>query len=426
MNDVRMDAPDETIPRGPYAALKYVNYRRFAGGWIISTIGIQMMATAIGWELYERTHDALKLGLVGLVQAIPVIFFALPAGQVADLIDRRRIVFLSQLCMCLCATGLALTSLLHGPILLIYGLLFLAGCAKAFNSPARASLLPLIVPPEIFANAVTWNSSAFQFAAMSGPYLGGLLIAWTHAAWPVYATTAVGTLVFAFAVSLVRPRAMQRTGGAMNLRSMAAGASYLLHERTVLAALTLDLFAVLLGGAASLMPIYAKDILHVGPDGLGLLRAAPYIGAFVMALVLAHRPPMQRAGPALLWSVTGFGLATIVFGLSNWFPLSLCCLLVAGALDNISVVVRHVLVQVRTPDALRGRVSAVNSVFIESSNELGGFESGLVASWFSPVISVVAGGIGTIVVVATIALAWPEIRRLRRLDASLPTSNNTA
>lgn len=403
------------IPPDPYAALRIPNYRRFASGWMISTIGIQMLGVAVGWELYERTHSAFALGLIGLVQALPVIILALPGGHTADTYDRQRIVIFTQLFTTVCAVGLAVLSYYNGPVLAIYVLLMAAGCCKAFNSPARASLLPLIVPTEIFPNAVTWNSGAFQFAATAGPALGGLVIHWTGAVWPVYLITAAATLTFALSLSAVRPRTghvRDPAADGLTFKAMVAGVSYLRQEKTVLAALTLDLLAVLLGGATTLMPVFAKDILHVGPTGLGLLRASPYIGAFLMALVLAHRPPFRHAGRALLGSVAAFGIATIVFGLSKSIALSFIALLVAGAVDNISVVIRHVLVQVRTPDAVRGRVSAVNSVFIESSNELGGFESGLVAKFFGPVVSVVSGGIGTIAVVAVIAWLWPQLRRL--------------
>lgn len=396
----------------PYGALRSANYRRYVSGWVISATGMNMMGVAVGWEIYERTSSALALGIVGLVQALPVIILALPAGHAADSMDRRRLVILTQLVFCACGAGLALVSYFHAPVAAIYALLMCAGSAKAFNSPGRGSLFPLVVPPEIFQNAVAWNSGVFHLAATVGPALGGLLIRWTGVAWPVYASMSVAALAFAISLLGVRPRAQERLSGGFTWASLAAGVDFVRQEKTILSAITLDLFAVLLGGATSLMPMYAKDILRVGPVGLGWLRAAPYLGAMVMALALAHRRPFRRAGPALLWAVAGFGVLTIVFGLSRWFPLSLACLLAAGALDNISVVIRHVLVQVRTPDALRGRVTAVNVVFIESSNELGGFESGLVASIFGPVVSVVSGGIGTIVVVAMIAWRWPEIRRL--------------
>lgn len=411
---------DRAIRHDPYAALRNPNYRFFASGFLVSAIGLGMLSTGLQWEIYERTGDPLMLGYMGLARAIPVFLCALPAGQAADIFDRRRVLIGTQLGFAAVTTLLALVSLSHIPLWITFLLIALSGCVRSFNGPSRNSLIPLIVPPETFQNAMTWNSGVFQLSATGGPLLAGLLIAATGAAWPVYLSTAAGCLFFAATASRLRPRPQQRTAGNFTIASMTAGAGHLWREKPVLAAIALDMFAVLIGGATALMPIYAKDILHVGPTGLGALRAAPYVGAFLMALILAHRPPFKRAGPALLLSVAGFGAATVVFGLSTWFPLSLAMLVLLGALDNISVVIRHVLVQVRTPDFLRGRVSAVNSVFIESSNELGAFESGLVAKLYGPVFSVVSGGIGTILVVLGIAWTWPQVRRLGTLAEADP------
>ncbi len=409
-----------------YAALRAKNYQRFALGFVTSSTGLQMLSTGIAWEVYERTHDALALGFTGLARAIPVILLALPSGQAADIFDRKKVLVTTQSAFAILTAILAIVSWSAAPIWTIYLLLFLTGCARAFNGPSRNSLLPLIVEPEVFHNAVTWNSGVFQFSAVGGPIFAGLIISATRTAWPVYACCAATCAIFALSASFLKPRVEPRQdkgkpdnsslGSKFTLRSMTAGAGHLWREKTILSAIALDLFAVLLGGATALMPVYAKDILNVGPVGLGALKAAPYVGAFLMALVLAHRPPFRRSGPTMLLSVAAFGIGTIVFGYSKWFPLSLAALIFLGAVDNISVVIRHVLVQVRTPDHLRGRVSAVNSVFIESSNELGAFESGLVAKLFGPVISVVSGGIGTILVVLGIAWAWPEIRRLGKLQ----------
>ncbi len=407
--------PDSPSKHDPYAALRSPNYRRFASGFLFSSTGLQMLGTAIGWEIYERTHDPLMLGYVGLARALPVILLALPAGHAIDHFNRKRVLVVTQFAMGLAAALMAFASYHTVPLWTIYALLVLTGCARSFNGPSRASILPMIIEPGDFHNAVTWNSSVFQISATAGPILAGLMIHQFGAAWPVYVVTAAGCFAFALSSSFLKPRHRARPTGPLTLRSMTAGISHVWREKTVLSAITLDLFAVLFGGATALMPVYAKDILHVGPVGLGILKAAPYVGAFVMALAIAHMPPIRRSGPALLLSVAGFGLATVAFGLSTWFPLSLAVLFVAGALDNISVVIRHVLVQVRTPDELRGRVAAVNSVFIESSNELGGFESGLVARFLGPVFSVVSGGVGTLAVVVAVALIWPEIRRLGSL-----------
>ncbi|MFN0012623.1 MAG: MFS transporter [Phycisphaerales bacterium] len=413
-----MPAPGAEPPppkHDPFAALREPNYTRFASGWIFSTMGARMQGVAVTWELYERTHSQLALGYVGLSQALPVILLALVGGHAADVHDRRTLVIASQMAYFLCSLGLAAVSLWQGPVWVIYGCLVLSGAAKAFNSPARGALLPLLVPKETFHNAVTWNSSIFQAAAIGGPVLAGLMLGVYHAAWPVCLLAAGGALAFALSMTAVRPRAAQRMSEPRTLRTLFGGFAFLRQERTVLAAITLDLFAVLIGGATALLPVFAKDILHVGPRELGFLNAAPYVGALIAAQVLAHIPGFKRAGPVLLWSVAGFGLATIGFGLSTNFWLSLALLALLGGLDGISVVVRHVLVQVRTPDSVRGRVAAVNSVFIESSNELGAYESGLVAHLWSPMVSVVSGGIGTLVVVAGIALAFPALRRLGTL-----------
>jgi len=405
----------------PYFALRSGNYRAFAAGFLTSSTGLQMLATAIGWEVWERTEDPLALGYIGLTRAVPVLILALPAGHASDLYNRKYILMLSQIGFALSAAGLAAASYLHAPVWVLYALLALTGCARSLAGPARASLLPLLVDAPVFHNAITWNSGVFQFSAIAGPLAAGALIAATGEAWPVYVCAALGCAIFAGSAGVLRPRAAERGTGKFTLASMGAGLGHVLREKTILATLTLDLMAVLLGGATALLPIYADEVLHVGALGLGWLRAMPYVGALVMSLVLAHRPPFARAGPALLWSVAGFGACTIVFGLSRDITLSLAMLFLLGALDNVSVVVRHVLVQVRTPDSLRGRVSAVNSVFIESSNELGAFESGLVARLFSPLISVVSGGIGTIVMVGAIAMIWPEIRRLGALRLEDPT-----
>ena len=420
----------------PYEALRSSNYRRFAMGFLASSTGLQMLGTAIGLEIYDRTGQPLALGYSGLARALPVVLLALPAGHASDLYDRRKIIIGSQVGYALCAAVLTVLSIFQAPVWTFYLMLSLSGVARAFNGPARGALLPSIVEPELFQSAVAWNSGVFQFAAIVGPMLAGTMMKLTglyipsHGKyWPVYFFTAMGTVFLAAMVFTIKPvRPAPRAAGRFTPRSMLAGMSFVFKEKTIFGAITLDLFAVLLGGATALMPIYAKDILHTDEVGLGALRAAPFVGAFLMALWVAHRPPFKRAGAALLWSVIGFGAATIVFGLSKNLLLSLGALFLLGAFDNISVVVRHVLVQVRTPDELRGRVGAVNSLFIEMSNELGAFESGAVASGYTylaaatvaggAVFSVVSGGIGTIAVVAVVAAAIPQLRKLGRLDGT--------
>lgn len=399
-----------------YVALRFKNFRLYIAGTLIAVIGQQMQSVAVGWELYERTGSAMALGWVGFVQALPVILLALPAGQLADWVSRKRIVMGAQVVLAASSLGLAYLSYTQGSLELVYLLLFLSGVARAFNAPARSALFPQIIPARAFANAVTWNSSFFEIGSMAGPALGGLVIAMLRSATLVYILDATLSLIRFALVGMIEVSESGRVHEPFSLESLAVGIRFVYRTKIILATITLDLFAVLLGGAVTLLPIFAKDILQAGPTALGWLRAAPSIGAFTMAMLQTHLPPMRHAGKTLLWAVAGFGLATIVFGLSRSFPLSFAMLFLAGALDNISVVIRQTLVQTLTPDELRGRVSAVNNVFISSSNELGGFESGLVAKLFGPVFSVVSGGIGTIAVVIWVNLVWPEVRRLRSLN----------
>jgi MFS family permease len=400
----------------PYAAFQFADFRRYVLAGTISTVGAQMQSVAVGWELYERTGSAMDLGLVGLVQFLPVLVLALPAGHAADRYSRKSILLVAQVLLLTASAGLALLSYGQGPVWLIYVCLLLAGMAQAINRPSRWSILPQLVPGSILASAVTWNTSGWQSAAVAGPALGGLIIFLTRGAAWVYLFDVACCLVAIALIGAIRSRPAPRGVEEVSLRSLVAGFEFVRKSDLILAAITLDLFAVLLGGSTALLPIFARDILHVGPAGLGWLRSAPAFGAALMAVAQAHRPPLRRAGTTLLWAVAGFGVATIVFGFSTNAVLSFVMLLLTGALDNISVVVRGTLVQTLTPDAMRGRVSAVNGLFIGSSNELGGFESGLTARLFGPVASVVGGGIGTILVVLTAAWYWPRLRHLGALN----------
>lgn len=402
----------------PYAALRSRDFRLLVIGRFIVTFGEQAIDIAIGWELYDRTHSALALGFVGLALVVPVLFLALPSGHLADRFDRKRIMLLSESVLALGALGLGFLSLLRGPIPLFYACIFLIGVGGSFQRPASSAFVTQTVPAEHFANAATWNSSSWQLASVLGPAFGGLIIALTFRATPVYFIYVGAVIVYLSLLLMIRgnPRLAQVTKKGTTLASLREGVDFVWRTKIILAAITLDMFGVLLGGATTLLPVFARDILHVGPAGLGWLRAAPSIGAVVMALALAHLPPMARAGRALLLAVAGFGVATIIFGLSHSFVLSLAMLVLLGAFDNISVVVRSTLLLVKAPDAMRGRVSAVNSMFISTSNELGGFESGLTAALFGPAISVAAGGIGTLLVVSAVALIWPQMRRLGKLS----------
>ena len=401
---------------GPYAALRSRDFRFFLTGRFLSVIGAQMLDVAIGWELYERTGSAMALGYVGLVQVVPIYLLVLPAGHTADRFDRRTVVSFSLLLLIACSIALAAISYTQAPVPLVYVCLFLIGCGLAFHRPASAAMLPQLVPREDFSNAVTWSSTGWQAASVIGPAIGGMVIALAHRAGPVYVIDAALMLCFLACLAAVRGRPAPRARESASWRTFLAGVDFVLGEQVIFGAITLDMFAVFFGGATTLLPLYAKDILHVGPDGFGWLRAAPAIGAVIVAFVIAHAGPLRRAGHTLLWAVAGFGLAMIVFGLSRWYPLSLVMLIAAGGLDMVSVVIRSTLVQVRTPDAMRGRVSALNSLFIDTSNELGGWESGATAAWFGPVLSVVGGGLATIGVVAVVAKEWPALRGLRTLQ----------
>ncbi len=399
-----------------YAAWRLPAFRRYFTGNMILILGWQMQKVAVGWEIYERTGSALHLGYAGLVQFLPQVLWSLAAGHIVDAYNRKRVFMAALVFNSMAASGLALNAWHGGSIYFLYACLFATGTARAFVMPSRAAFLPGIVPMDIFGSAVSWNSSGFEISSMAGPALGGLLIGFFRSATLVYAITAVGMLTFVFLLSTIAHKQQTEARQPMSFRSLSAGFRFVWRQKVVLSAILLDMFGVLLGGATAMMPIYAKDILRVGPQGLGWLMTAPSLGAFSMALIQAHRGPLRNAGRTLLFAVTGFGAVTVIFGVSENFWLSMSMLFLLGSCDNISVVVRSTLVQILTPDDMRGRVSALNSLFIGTSNELGAFESGLVAGFFGPVVSVVSGGIGTIGVVALIAWIYPELRRFTRLD----------
>ncbi len=404
----------------PYLAFRTPSYAVLTAGWMVALIGHAIESTALGWEIYDRTGSELQLGYVAGVQAIPLLLLALPAGQLADLFDRRKIIFISQITAAVFTAWLAWLS--YSPtwgVGWMYVALVLSSTALVLGRPSRSALMPMLVAPAAFANAVAWNSTMFRIATVIGPALGGLVIAlslkWHGTLSMAYGISAGCMAGFAVMMPLLKLRPMLIDNRPPD-RSLLAGLRFVWNTKVILAAMSLDMFAVLLGGSVYLLPVFAKDILHVGSVGFGWLRSAEAVGALVMALMLAHLPPMKHAGRAILLSVAGFGLATIVFGLSTNFVLSFAMLVLIGVFDSISVVIRHTLVQVMTPDAMRGRVSAVNNVFIGASNELGGLESGVTAKLLGPVGSVVLGGFGTIVIVAAVAAAFPNIRRLKGLQ----------
>ena len=401
----------------PYQALRYRDYRLFLAARLLAAIAVLMQDVAVGWQLYERTNSALALGLTGLASVTPTILFALPAGALADRVDRRNVVRLGRLLTGSMSLWLAVLSATRGPVWMIYVALFLGGIGYAFVGPAQNALLAQVLPTEAFANGITWSSTAFEIAAVSGPALSGVLIALETSATGVYVTCALLAFTYVVLFTFVHPREQAIEREPLTRAALAAGIRFVLHERIIFGAITLDLFAVLFGGATTLLPIFAKDVLRVGPVGLGWLRAAPSAGALLTALWLAHRGPLRRAGRLLMIAVAGFGAATLVFGLSRSFPLSMAALFFVGAFDSISVVIRASLLQLRTPDRLRGRVNAVNSIFIDLSNELGGFESGSVAALIGPVATVVLGGIGTLAVVGVVTARWRDLVGLDALDS---------
>lgn len=426
----------------PYAVWRNRNYRLYSISWLAMVMAGQIETVAVGIHIYARTADPLALGWIGLVRALPVMLLAIAGGQLADRFNRRTIILVTMTLGALATGGLAALAFFEAPVSGFYAFLLLGAVGQALGSPARAAILPQLVPVSIFTNAMVWNSSIFQVSSMVGPALGGLLLGRNDYSPPAFALALL--LRLGGLVPLLRLR-VARTGqteGGMSLRSVLAGIRFVRDNRIILATITLDMFAVLVGGVTYLLPVFAKDILHVGGFGLGLLRSAEAVGAIAMAMAIAHLPPLRRAGRAMLWAVGGFGAATVLFGLSQWFWLSLVAMFLIGACDNISVVVRHTLVQVLTPDRMRGRVSAVNNVFIVASNDLGGLESGVTArlfgslasglGWATPglsvriagaVSSVVFGGVGAILAVFGTARAFPQVLALGSLREIKPADD---
>ena len=414
-------SPSPNPKRDPYAAFRSKLYRAYTIGWFVAMLGTRIQSVAIAWEMYQRTGDALSLGLVGLAQALPTMLLALPAGYLADRFNRAKLVMVSLVLMTLTSIALAVLSYTEGSVELMYFFLFLDAAAVIIGRPARVAMMPQLVPAEAFPNAVMWNTSMMQFTSVMGPALGGFVVAWNVPA--AYVITASTSVIYLLMVSRLTLPPGKKPIGAASFSTLAAGMQFVWNTRIIFTVIALDMFAVLLGGAVYLLPIFAEDILIVGAEGFGWLRAAPAVGAFLLGVSMVYLPPMQRAGRTLLLCVAGFGLVTIVFGLSKSFWLSFAMLALTGAFDNVSMVVRQTLVQTLTPDEMRGRVSAVNSIFVGASNELGGLESGVVAHFFGPVVSAVSGGIGTILVVLAAGWLSPELRKYGPLvgSSSKPT-----
>ena len=415
-----MATTDQRLSSGT-ASFQFSGFRLYQISRFCIVFCTEMQSVAVGWQVYEITKRPLDLGLTGLVQFLPGIFLFLLAGHTADRFDRRKL-------LTLCFVGYSLSSallllvtlrfeLLHRAetVTPIFAILFLVGVVRSFSMPASRALLPQLVPEEHFQSAVAWNSGIFQCATILGPALGGLLYAFARGPALVYGVALSAGVLSVLITMKIQIQNRPRTREPFALNTVFAGFRYIWTHKLVLGSISLDLFAVLLGGAVALLPVYAKEILRTGPWGLGLLRSAPGIGAGVMALLIAFQPIRRRAGAAMLWCVAAFGAFTVVFGFSRSLTLSLISLFFVGAADMVSVVVRGVLIQIETPDEMRGRVNAVDMIFIGASNELGEFESGLAAQWLGVVPAVVLGGMGTILVTVLWAWMFPELRNADRL-----------
>jgi MFS family permease len=401
----------EILP-GPSGIFAYPDLALYQIARFFIVGALEMQSVAVGWQVYEITRRPLDLGLVGLAQFLPGVFLFLVAGHAADRHDRKRLL---NICYCgfVVCSGLLLFATLRGirSVHFIYAVLLFLGVVRCFNWPASRALLPQLVPMEYFSKAVAWNASTFQAATILGPAIGGVLYAAMRGPSIVYGGATLSGVIALLATLRITSKSQVRPAQDMSLHTVMAGFRYVWREKVVLGSISLDMFAVLLGGAVALLPVYASEILKTGPWGLGLLRSAPGIGAAMMAIFLAKRPIQRRAGAIMLWCVAGFGVFTILFGVSRSLMLSMIALLLVGATDMVSVIIRATLVQFATPDEMRGRVNAVDMLFIGASNELGEFESGLTAHWFGTVPAVVLGGVGTLIVIGLWAWLFPELRK---------------
>jgi MFS family permease len=426
-----MPEPPAPDSHDPYLAFRNPIYRRFALSYVLAVISSQILATAVQWDVYALTNSPLALGWLGGLNALPLMLLSLPAGHVVDIMPRRRILIITQ--VLLIAVPWAMVGLAgyvtdsQARTILLFVLSGLNAVTLTFARPARVSLLPSIIPRELYGNAFTWNSSLFEMSSWVGPALTGLLLM-AGVQWAYFSSGLCMAACMGLTLGLPSPPPSE-SSRSVTLEALMRGLRFVWSTPLLISAMTLDMLAVLLGGATYLLPVFTKDVIQSPlTSGLlstestryGLLRAAPAFGAAMMAVTLAHQPLTRNAGKKLLWAVAGFGAATIVFGMSTNFWLSLAMLILVGAFDNISVVVRNTLVQTITPDSMRGRVSAVNQVFIGASNEIGGLESGVACRLLGPVLAVVTGGIGSILVVSGIALRWPELRRLHSLKELQP------
>ncbi|MGA9836200.1 MAG: MFS transporter [Gemmatimonadaceae bacterium] len=408
-------------PRDAYASLRHPNFRWFIVSAFTMTVATQIQGIVVGWQIYAITHDPLSLGLIGLAEALPFLSISLPAGHTADRLNRRTITLGSLAAMLACSICFLVFSA-HPSILALPGpwpffaVIFVSGIARAFLNPARMALLAEIVPRSAYANAAAWRSSSWQTASVAGPAIGGLLYGFSSASVAYATDTALMVVAIACFAAIRYIPAPPTTAREPLAQSLRVGIRFVLHQPVIFGALTLDLFSVLLGGAEALLPVFASDILHVGPQGLGILRAAPALGAVLMSVHLAHRQPLERAGRAMLYAVATFAVAIVAFGLSRNVVLSFGLLALSGMADNVSVVVRSTLLQLLTPPEMLGRVSAVNGIFIGSSNELGAFESGVTAKLLGTVPAVILGGLASLGVVGIVSKTVPQLRALERME----------
>lgn len=399
------------------AAFRYPAFTIFQTARCLVVLAMEMQAVAVGWQVYEITKRPLDLGLVGLAQFLPGVVLFLAAGHIADVFDRRKVLILCEAGFGLCfLLLLLLTAYGTRSVAAIYVVLVMLGVVRSFNGPASRALLPHLVPEEHFQNSVAWASGIFQLATILGPVMGGLIYAIFRGPFAVYLiATAIAMVAVGLLLKLrVDPKRAVKVE--MSNSSIFEGFRYIWREKLILGAISLDLFAVLLGGAVALLPVYAKEILQTGPWGLGILRSAPGVGAGIMAIAIAYKPLRKHVGATMLWCVAAFGLFTVLFGISRSMAFSLIALFVVGATDMVSVIVRGTLIQVATPDEMRGRVNAVDMIFIGASNELGQFESGLTAQWLGTVPAVILGGVGAIVVTGLWAWMFPELRKVNQLS----------
>lgn len=408
-----MSAPEQ---HSGLAAFRHLDFSLYEIARSLIVTALEMLSVAVGWQVYEITRRPLDLGFVGLAQFLPNIFLFLIAGHTADRWSRKKILVFCNLGFALCAALLIVIARSEPhDVKAIYAVLVVFGVVRAFNSPAGRALLPLLVPDEVFPNAVAWNATIFQGSTILGPALGGFLYALLGGPAGVYAISVVGCILATIALLRIHLKPTPRREEELSTKTVLAGLHYIWTHKVILGTISLDLFAVLLGGAVALLPVVAREVLRTGPWGLGLLRASPGVGAAVMAILLAYRPLRRKVGKVMLFCVGGFGLFTIVFGLSHSLALSMISLVLVGACDMVSVFIRGTLVQIATPDSVRGRVNAVEMIFIGASNEFGEFESGITAQWFGTIPAIIIGGVGTLAIVSLWAWLFPELRRREKL-----------